>query len=123
MPDDRRFGVLWMGREALAAAYDLKGAFNDVSLTLLRGADADGVIEHIDRLLGRYGGVGAYPRADQLSHWFLSSDLEQLETMSGMLPAIFLGVAAFLTNMMVTRLIAIERSEIGLLDRSRGSDA
>ena len=30
MPDDQRFGVLWMGREALAAAYDLDGAFNDV---------------------------------------------------------------------------------------------
>jgi putative ABC transport system permease protein len=115
MPDDQRFGVLWMGRDALAAAYDLDGAFNDVSLTLLRGADADGVIEHIDRLRGRYGGVGAYARADQLSNWFLSSDLDQLATMSGILPTIFLGVAAFLTNMMVARLVAIERSEIGLL--------
>lgn len=115
MPDDRRFGVLWMGRKALAAAYDLDGAFNDLALTLLRGANADTVIEQVDRLLARYGGVGAYPRADQLSYWFLSSDLEQLETMSGVLPAIFLAVAAFLTNMMVARLIAIERSEIGLL--------
>jgi len=115
MPDDRRFGVLWMGREALAAAYDLDGAFNDVSLTLLRGADVADVIERLDRLLARYGGVGAYSRADQLSNWFLSSEMTQLETMSGVLPTIFLAVAAFLTNMMVARLVAIERSEIGLL--------
>lgn len=115
MPDDRRFGVLWMGREALAAAFDLDGAFNDLSLTLLRGVDSASVIEQLDRLLGRYGGIGAYARADQLSNWFLSSEMKQLETMSGILPTIFLGVAAFLTNMMVARLVAIERSEIGLL--------
>ena len=30
MPDDQRFGIIWMGREALAAAFDLDGAFNDV---------------------------------------------------------------------------------------------
>ncbi len=38
MPDDARYGIIWMGREALAAAFDLDGAFNDVSLALLRGA-------------------------------------------------------------------------------------
>ena len=37
MPDEKRFGVLFMGREALAAAYDLDGAFDDLSLSLLRG--------------------------------------------------------------------------------------
>ena len=39
MPDDRRFGVMWMGREALAAAFDLRGAFNNVSLRLMRGVE------------------------------------------------------------------------------------
>jgi putative ABC transport system permease protein len=28
-PDNRRSGVLWMSREALAPAFDMKGAFND----------------------------------------------------------------------------------------------
>ena len=31
-PDNRRFGVLWMSRAALGPAFDLDGAFNDVSL-------------------------------------------------------------------------------------------
>jgi len=59
MPDDRRFGVLWLGREALEAAFDLDGAFNDVSLSLLRGTDPEAVVDRVDRLLARYGGVGA----------------------------------------------------------------
>ncbi|MGI9304893.1 MAG: FtsX-like permease family protein [Gammaproteobacteria bacterium] len=115
MPDDERYGILWMGREALAAAYDLDGAFNDVSLTLLRGTAAEPVIERLDQLLDRHGSVGAVARAQQLSNWFLMNDIEQLESMSRILPTIFLIVAAFLTNIVLARLIATERSEIGLM--------
>jgi putative ABC transport system permease protein len=115
MPDDQRFGVLWMGQEALQAAFDLDGAFNDVSLALLRGTDPEAVVDRLDGLLGRYGGVGAYARSDQLSNWFLMNEIDQLRTLSTILPTIFLAVAAFLTHMVLGRLIAVERSEIGLL--------
>ena len=40
MPDDRRFGVLWMPQRALAAAYDLDGAFNSVAVKLTPGDTA-----------------------------------------------------------------------------------
>lgn len=115
MPDDRRFGIVWIGREALEAAYDLEGAFNDISVALLRGADTDAVINEIDHSLGPYGGFRAVARADQLSNWFVMNEIEQLKTMSTVLPAIFLSIAAFLTYMVLMRLIATERSEIGLL--------
>ncbi|UCE86920.1 MAG: ABC transporter permease [Deltaproteobacteria bacterium] len=115
MPDERRFGVIWMGREALAAAFDLDGAFNDVSVSLLRGAPPEAVIARLDALLASYGGVGAYDRSDQISNWFLMSEIDQLANLASILPVIFLAVAAFLTNMVLNRLIAIERSEIGLL--------
>jgi putative ABC transport system permease protein len=115
MPDDLRFGVLWLGHEALQSAYDLDGACNDVSLGLLRGTDPDEVIERVDRLLARYGSIGAYARADQLSNWFLMSEIAQLKTLARLLPTVFLAVAAFLTNMVLARLVAVERSEIGLL--------
>lgn len=115
MPDDKRFGILWMGRDALAAAFDLTAAFNDVTLTLRRGASPQAVIERLDDLLEPYGGVGAVARADQLSNWFIMNELDQLRTMSTVLPAIFLAVAAFLSHMVLARLIATERTEIGLL--------
>lgn len=115
MPDDRRFGVIWMGREALAAAYDLDGAFDDVVLSLWRGARPEEVIERLDAILAPYGGIGAYDRSDQISNWFLTSEIEQLANLATILPTIFLAVAAFLTNMVLNRLIATERAEIGLL--------
>ncbi len=115
MPDDQRFGVIWLGQEAMQAAYNLDGAFNDVSVALLHGADPDAVIARMDDLLGKYGGIGAYARKDQISNWFLMNEIEQLKSMARILPTVFLAVAAFLTNMVLARLIAVERSEIGLL--------
>lgn len=115
MPDDRRFGLVWMEQDALEAAYDLQGAFNDLSVALLRGADTDAVVNAIDRLLAPYGAFRAIARADQLSNWFVMNEIEQLKTMSTVLPVIFLAIAAFLTYMVLVRLIATERSEIGLL--------
>lgn len=122
MPDDKRFGILWMGREALAAAFDLDGAFNDVSLSLLRGARPQEVIDRLDQLLARYGGIGAIERRDQVSNWFLMNEIEQLRMMSWIMPTIFLTVAAFLTNMVMARMIATEREEIGLLKAFGYSD-
>ena len=115
MPDKKRFGIVWMGRKALAAAYDLDGAFNDVSLSLQRGTNPQDVILQMDRILDRFGGTGAYARKDQVSNWFLMNEIEQQKTMATVLPTIFLAVAAFLANMVMARLIATERSEIGLM--------
>ena len=114
-PDYERYGVMWMARTPLAAAYDMKGAFNDVSLTLTAGTHPEAVIARLDELLDRYGGQGAYARADQLSNKFLNEELHQMQTMATVFPAIFLGVAAFLLNVVVSRLIATEREEVGIL--------
>ncbi len=115
LPDDKRFGVLWMGHETLAAAFDLEGAFNDVTLTLLRDAPLIEVIARLDDLLEPYGGTGAFGRADQVSDWFLTGEIEQLGILATVMPAIFLAVSAFLLNMVVLRMVTTERQEIGLL--------
>ena len=39
IPDDSRYGVMWMGRKALASAFDMEGAFNDIVALLAPGAD------------------------------------------------------------------------------------
>lgn len=114
-PDYKRYGVLWMARTPLATAYDMDGAFNDVTLTLAAGASEGEVIERLDNILNRYGGRGAYGRVDQLSHRFLSEELHGLQIMAVVFPVIFLGVAAFLLNVVVTRLISTQREQIAIL--------
>ena len=126
VPDDRRFAVLWMSEKALAAIFDLDGAFNAVSLKLLNGASEAQVIERLDELTRRYGGTGAIGREDQQSHAFLDAELKQLWAMARVIPPVFLLVSAFLINMTLSRLIALEREQIGLLKAigySRGAIA
>jgi putative ABC transport system permease protein len=115
VPDDRRFGVLWMEQRALAAAFDMEGGFNDVVLTLAPGASVEAAVTRLDRLLEPYGGLGAIPRALQLSHWTLQSELNQLQNFGFLLPLIFLMVAAFILNVALTRALALQRAQIAAL--------
>ena len=115
MPDDRRSGVIWMSEKTLASAYDLDGAFSSVNLKLLRDASERDVIQRLDVLLDRYGGRAAYGRKDQTSHAWLDHELDMLNNMSRTLPPIFLLVSAFLINLTLSRLVALEREQIGLL--------
>ena len=115
MPDERRYGLIWMNEAAAAAALDMNAAVNDIALRLTRDGDERAVIAALDQLLDPYGGTGAYGRDRQLSHAFLEGELSQLAAMAAFIPPIFLIVAAFLVNMVLGRLIALERSQIGLL--------
>jgi putative ABC transport system permease protein len=115
MPDSRRFGVIWMPEETLASRFDLDGAFNSLSVRLLRNANEAAVIEKIDDLLDPYGGAGAHGRKDQLSNAFLQGEMDELGGMARMIPPIFLLVSTFLINMILSRLVELEREQIGLL--------
>lgn len=113
--DPGSFAVLWANEEAMEAAYDLDGAFNEVVLTTSRGANTQGLIDDLDRLLAPYGATGAFAREDQVSNNYLTEELKQLDTMSRVMPPIFLAVSVFLLNIVITRLVQTEREQIGLI--------
>jgi putative ABC transport system permease protein len=114
-PDRRRFGVFWMSGAALAPAFDMEGGFNDVSLAVARGASTSDAIASLDRLLEPYGGLGAIPQSQQMSAWTLDNELTQLQTFGFLIPLIFLGVAAFILNVALTRALALQRMQIAAL--------
>lgn len=113
--DPARYAVLWMDRVALASPFKLDGAFNDVTIRLQPGASAPSVLAAVDRILAPYGGDGAIARSNQISNHILTGELGQLAALAGMVPLVFLGVAAFLINMVLARLVALQRGEIATL--------
>ena len=114
-PDDRGFGVLWLPRPALAAALDLEGAFNAVSARLSPGASRGDAVDAFDRVLSRFGTAGAQAQDRLVSHRFVTDEIRQLDAMGTVLPAIFLGVGAFLVSLTLSRLVAAQRLQIGTL--------
>ncbi len=115
LPDNRTYGIFWMPYKEVARAFDLDGAFNFVSLTLAPNASERSVITELDRLLTPYGGRGAYGRADHPSHIRVSDEIRVLQTISIGFPVIFLCVAAFMTNAVLSRLLALQREQIAIL--------
>ena len=114
-PDDKRFGIFWMNRRALASAFNMEGGFNSLLVKLRKGFKARGVIERLDKILERYGGIGALPKERQISNWYLSNELKQLKSWGTVVPAVFLFVAGFLVNIALSRLVAVQRRQIGVL--------
>lgn len=113
IPDKRRFGVMWMERSAVEDAYDMAGAFNAVSLSLVPGMRATDVINELDAVLDQYGGTGAYDRDDQVSHATVSSQIRQLRESTHYAAPVFVGIVAFLLHMLMKRHIETEREQIG----------
>ena len=114
-PDQRGFGVFWIDRQALAAAYNMEGAFNQVAVRLGPGATEGPVIDQLDRLLTPYGGISAHGRDQQMSHMMLNSEIQEQRVLGTVLPSIFLAVAGFLLNVVLSRQIATQREQIAAL--------
>lgn len=115
MPDNSRFGIVWMSETTLEGLYDLKEAFSSVAVKLLPEASEREVMMRVDALLAPYGGTAAFGRKDQVSHAFIDHELDMLNNMSQTLAPIFLIVSAFLVNLTLSRTVELEREQIGLL--------
>lgn len=115
MPDMRGFGVFWVDRETLAAAYDMDGAFNRIAIKLAPGASEAAAIAAVERAISPHGGREAHGRADQTSHAMLENEIREQHVLGTVLPSIFLAVATFLLNVVISRLIATQREQIAAL--------
>ncbi|TBV79081.1 MAG: ABC transporter permease [Desulfobulbaceae bacterium] len=111
-----------MSRAALAAAYDMEGAFNEALLSLSRDVRLPAVLAAADRILEPYGGLGAYGLADQVSNRFINYEIEGLRTTSAGVTPIFLAVAAFLLYLVISRIVQSERKQIGIIKAFGYSD-
>jgi putative ABC transport system permease protein len=115
MPDMRGFGVFWVDRQTLAAAYNMEGAFNRVAIKLAPGASEVATVAAIERTISPYGGREAYGREDQTSHAMLQNEIKEQQVLGTVLPSIFLAVAAFLLNVVISRLVSTQREQIAAL--------
>jgi putative ABC transport system permease protein len=115
VPDFKSYCVIWIHRSQLEAAYNMTGAFNQVSASLSPGIRVEDAVMALDAVLRTYGGLGAHGRRDQISHRYLSEEFKQLASMATLFPAIFLSVAAFLLNVVIGRLMATQRGQIAIL--------
>ena len=73
------------------------------------------MIAGLDRLLEPTAASARSRGPFQMSAWMLDNELRQLQTFGFITPAIFLGVAAFILNVALTRALSLQRPQIAAL--------
>jgi putative ABC transport system permease protein len=116
-PDPARYGVLYLPLKFLQDSGDLEGAYNEIvgkAEDTSRLALAD-TLEIAKEKLDPYGVTYATQFRDESSVSVFRDELASLKSTAAILPVIFLGVAALVLNIMISRLVAQQRSVIGTL--------
>ncbi|MGE0762561.1 MAG: ABC transporter permease [Bdellovibrionales bacterium] len=115
LPDDKHFGVFWMRHEDLIALTGMDGAFNSLQIKADHHDSVNELKRQIDVILQPYGNIQAYDRIRQLSNLFVEDEIRQQRVMAIVIPSIFLAVAMFILNIILSRMISLHRAQIATL--------
>lgn len=115
LPDDLHFGVFWMTERTLQRILKMNDGYNSLLVSVNSSISIRDVINGVDAVLKPYGSLGAYARDRQISNMFVEDEISQQRVSSIFIPAIFLAIAAFLINIIASRLISLHRAQIAAL--------
>ncbi|MCE3011017.1 MAG: ABC transporter permease [Proteobacteria bacterium] len=115
LPDDLHFGVFWMTEKKLQQLLKMSGGYNSLVAAMTPSALSHEVISDIDRVLKPFGSLGAYTRDRQISNVFVADEISQQRVSAIFIPAIFLAIAAFLINIITSRLVVLHQPQIAAL--------
>ena len=116
-PDPEHFGVFYLKQSFAEEVFGFDGAANQVVGLLAPEvrAHSDELLRTAERKLKPFGVFSVTPLKDQPSHRFVSDEIRGIGTFAGLMPIIFLAVAALVLNVLLMRLIDQQRVVIGTL--------
>jgi putative ABC transport system permease protein len=114
-PNHRKFGIAYLKESYGRLLFDFKGSVNEVGILLAEQADVAKVRDQLDRVLENQGLKEIVSREEQLSYDTFSGEIEQLTSIGSVFPMMFLLVAALITYITLSRIVAKQRTLIGTL--------
>ncbi|MFQ5838900.1 MAG: FtsX-like permease family protein [Thermoplasmata archaeon] len=116
MPDIlRRWGVLFLPLPDLQALAGMEGEVNQVAVVVEPEAAQDDILKDALALLAPYGIADVVTRQNQPSDMVLRITVDSLSQLAFILPLFFLIIVALSTYVLITRLVYVQRSQIGML--------
>lgn len=115
IPTPENFGVLFMQNQSLQKLNETGEVFNEIVLTLDKGANKTRVRDKVEDLLKPHGLQSVLSKEDQPSNDALNQDLEGFNELSAFFPLLFLTIAALSIYIMLTRMVHAQRPQIGIL--------
>ncbi len=117
VPDPEHFGVFYLKQSYAQDVFDFDGAANQVLGVYSPGTKVGraAMLDEAERILAPYGVISTTPLVDQASNRYLTQEIDGLASFAVVMPVIFLGVAAVVLNVLLTRLAEQQRTIIGTL--------
>lgn len=115
VPDNKRFGIIYIKQSFGEAIFDLKGSVNNIAIKVASGSDVDEVKDDAKRLLKNYGVKSSIDRKQQTSTMMINEEIKKLKSMGGSFPVIFFMVASVIIYIMMGRMVENQRIQIGVM--------
>lgn len=115
LPSYDKFGILYTTESFAQDALGVGASYNQVLASVEQDANLDEMVKVLEKKLDGYGLRRIFSKDDQLSNRMIGEEMKGLEQMAASVPLIFLGVAAFIMGVMITRLVKGDRISIGIL--------
>lgn len=115
VPNPNKFGIIWVQQEWAESQLNLRGAINEIVGEVYDSEQLNTLLDQAKELLKPYGIYARVKRENQLSHWYLKSEIDGLAVSATITPAIFLLMAALILVILLSRMVRREQTQIGLL--------
>ncbi|MEW6356951.1 MAG: FtsX-like permease family protein [Planctomycetota bacterium] len=117
VPEPLNYGVFYIKRDLAEDMFGFQGACNNLVGMFTPDArrNPEPVLREIERRLDPYGVFAATPLKQQASNLALTGELKGLAVTATILPVVFLGVAALVLNVLMTRMAEQQRTTVGTL--------
>ena len=115
LPNPQKFAIIWVQESWAESQLDLQGSINEIIGEVNDIDRLTQILDEAENILKPYGVFSSTPRQEQLSNWYLQSELDGLSVSAKITPAIFLIIAALILLILLSRMVQRERGQIGLL--------
>lgn len=115
LPAPTKFGVVYTTESFVKNTIGVGSSYNEVLISLENDINIDEYVKLFEKKLEDFGVSRIFSREDQLSNRMVHQEMKGLEQSASTVPVIFLGVAAFIMGVMISRLVKGDRLAIGIL--------
>ncbi len=117
IPAPEKFGVVYVKEQFARTVLGYQGSYNEILIRIKSDYHykIDSILDEVEDALEKYGVKSITKRENQLSHSLMMQEVDQLEMMSAAITIMFLGIAALIINIMLSRTVKNDRIAIGVL--------
>lgn len=115
LPLPEKFGVVFVADEFARQSFGFGDSYNEIIFNVNDENQLDQIKDKLEKVLKKYGVKRIIVKEDQLSNRMISEEIKQLKNMSKIIPIIFLGVAAVIIAVMISRMVKKDRIPIGVM--------